>query len=74
MNNKTKRIKIECSLNKIYVAFIKTCSKFAAIEYILLRKKHRDKSTFIIFVFSEITLIVERISEFFEICYSVSCF
>ena len=74
MNNETERIKAECLLNKIYVVFIKTCSKLAAIEYILSRKKHRDKSALIIFIFSKMTLIVERINEFFEICYSISCF
>ena len=74
MNNETERIKPECSLNKIYVAFIKTCSKFAAIKYILSKEKHRNKSTFIMSVFSKMTLIIERISEFFEIRYSILCF
>ena len=74
MNNETERIKTECSLNKIYVAFIKTCSKLAAIKYILSKKEYRDKSALIMSVFSKMTLIVERVSEFFKIRYSISCF
>ena len=69
MNNKTKRMKTEYSLNKIYVIFIKTCSKLVATKYILLKKEHRDKSAFIMFIFSRITLIVEKVNKFFEICY-----
>ena len=74
MNIETKCIKTECSLNKIYVVFIKTCSKLAAIKYIFSKEEHRDKSALIMFIFSKMTLIVERISRFFEIRYFILCF
>ena len=64
-------MKTECSLNKIYVAFIKTCSKLAAIKYILLKKEHRDNSAFIMFIFSKMTLIIEKVNKFFKIRYSI---
>ena len=74
LNYATERVMTEYSLKNIYVAYIKTCLKLIVIKYILLKEEHRDKATFIIFIFLEMMLIVKQIKEFFKIYFFISYF
>lgn len=64
-NSSNGRLREDCSLITFYSNFIRACSKLRVIEAIISDKKYKIFAALIMSFFSEMTLIVDRVSQFY---------